>query len=182
VPHVIEPAATGRSKCRGCGEAIAAGVLRFGEGVPNAFGEGESRQWYHLDCAAYKRPQPFLEAAAEASAAIDDRQALTAAAQEGAAHERLTRINGAERDKSGRAQCRSCRALIAKGAWRVTLVFYEDGRFTPAGFVHPGCARAYFESADVIARIERFAPALGEADLAEIAALLQAGETGPAPA
>ena len=42
MPHVIEPAPTGRAKCRGCGEKIGAGELRFGESLPNPFAEGES--------------------------------------------------------------------------------------------------------------------------------------------
>ena len=41
MPHVFEPAATGRSKCRGCKQPLGKGELRFGEGLPNPFGEGE---------------------------------------------------------------------------------------------------------------------------------------------
>ena len=65
--HTIEPATTGRAKCRGCGEAIPAGMLRFGETVPNAFGEGEATHWFHLDCGAFRRPHPFLEAVESAT-------------------------------------------------------------------------------------------------------------------
>jgi hypothetical protein len=178
MPHVIEPASTGRAKCRGCGEKIEAGVLRFGEGVPNPFGDGETTQWFHLDCAAFKRPQPFLETL-EAASGVPDAERLAAEAKQGLEHERLTRINGAERDPSGRAQCRHCRVNIAKGAWRVTLVFYEEGRFTAAGFVHPSCAQAYFESADLLPRIRRFAPGLGAADVEEIEAEVSRGVSGP---
>ena len=40
--HVIEPASSGRAKCRGCGRAIAKGELRLGERLPNPFtDEGE---------------------------------------------------------------------------------------------------------------------------------------------
>ena len=60
--HVIEPASTGRAKCRGCGGKIAASELRFGERLPSPFAEGETTQWFHLDCGAFKRPEPFLEA------------------------------------------------------------------------------------------------------------------------
>jgi hypothetical protein len=48
VPHVIEPASSGRAKCRGCDRPIAKGELRFGERQPNAFGEGEMTLWFHL--------------------------------------------------------------------------------------------------------------------------------------
>jgi hypothetical protein len=179
VPHHIEPATTGRSKCRGCGEAIAAGVLRFGETVPNAFGEGEATQWFHLGCGAFKRPEPFLEALDSATAAIDDAEQLRVHARSGVEHERLPRITGAERDKSGRAQCRSCRATIAKGAWRIPLDFYEEGRFMPSGFIHAGCAQAYFQTTDVMPRLRHFAKGLTEADLAEIGSEIERGVSGP---
>jgi hypothetical protein len=47
-------------------------------------------------------------------------------------------------------------------------VYNEEGRFVPAGFVHIGCARAYFETTDLMDRVRYFSPALTEADLAEI--------------
>jgi hypothetical protein len=174
VPHVIEAASTGRSKCRGCGQGIAAGALRFGESLPNPFGEGDTTHWFHLECGAFKRPEPFAEALDGAAVPVDGAPRLRAEAQAGIEHPRLVRIDGAERDPSGRAQCRHCRTSIAKGAWRVVLVFHEDGRFVPAGFIHPSCAQGYFETSDgVSVRIRHFAPGLGDADLQELAAELQ---------
>lgn len=174
MPHVIQPATTARSKCRGCGERIAASALRFGESVPNPFGEGETTHWFHLDCAAFKRAEPFLQTLESAPGPVEDAARLAAEAKEGIEHPRLQRISGAERDPSGRAQCRSCRASIAKGAWRIPLVFYEEDRFSPAGFIHVPCARTYLEAAvDIVPRVRRFAPGLTGADLAEIAAELQ---------
>ena len=46
MPHVFEPAPTGRAKCRGCGRPIAQGDLRFGERIPNPFAEGETTLWF----------------------------------------------------------------------------------------------------------------------------------------
>ena len=67
MPHTFEPAASGRSKCRGCGRAIGRGELRFGERLANPFAEGaEMTLWFHPLCAAYKRPESMLEAIAEA--------------------------------------------------------------------------------------------------------------------
>ena len=63
MPHVLEPASSGRAKCRGCGVAIKKGELRLGERLPNPFAEGEMTHWYHPVCAAYKRPETFLEVA-----------------------------------------------------------------------------------------------------------------------
>ena len=61
MPHVIEAAVSGRAKCRGCGERIDKGDLRFGERLPNPYGDGEMTLWFHPLCAAYKRPGPLLE-------------------------------------------------------------------------------------------------------------------------
>jgi hypothetical protein len=171
---VFEVASSGRSKCRGCGEKIATGVLRFGEVLPNPFADGDMTQWFHVECGAYKRPEPFLEAVAARTEPLPEGEALDAEARRGVDHPRLPRIAGSERAPSGRAQCRHCKAPIEKGAWRLTLDFYEDGRFMPAGSVHPRCAAAYFGTGEVLPRVRRFAPALGEADLAEIQALVAA--------
>ena len=86
-------------------------------------------------------------------------------------------MSGAERAPSGRAQCRSCREAIEKGAWRIPLVFYEEGQFAPSGSIHLSCARAYLETTDVLPRLRRFSPGLSEADLQEIQAELQ-GQAG----
>lgn len=176
MPHVIQPATTARAKCRGCGEKIAAGELRFGESLPNPFADGETTHWFHLECAAFKRPEPFLETLEARTEPLDEAERLKAEAQRGIAHRRLSRVSGAERAPSGRAQCRSCHNTIEKGAWRIPLVFYEEGRFAPSGSIHVSCAQAYFETTDVLPRLKRFSPSLGEADLKEIQAELQ----GPA--
>jgi hypothetical protein len=166
--HLIQPAPSGRSKCRGCGDRIAAGELRFGESLPNRFAEGEMTHWFHLDCAAYKRPGPFLETLEARPEPLADTQPLASEAKHGIAHRRLPRVNGAERSPSGRAQCRSCRGRIEKGAWRIALVFYEDGRFEPSGFIHVPCAQDYFETIEVLPRLRRFSPDLSDEDLGEL--------------
>ena len=174
MPHVIEPAPTGRAKCRGCGQSIAAKDLRCGEKRANPFGQGEATQWFHVACAAYKRPEPCLEALAECPHALDDREKLEADAKRGVAHERLPRVDGAERASSGRAACRECRENVEKGAWRIMLVFWEEGMFRPAGFLHPTCAGIYFgETSDVLDRVRRFARGLGEDDFTEIGATIR---------
>ncbi len=181
MPHVIQPATTARAKCRGCGERIAAGELRFGESLPNPFADGETTHWFHLDCAAYKRPEPFLETLEARTEPLDDAERLTAEAKRGIAHRRLPRVSGAERASSGRAQCRSCRNPIEKGAWRIPLVFYEEGRFAPSGSIHAACAQVYLETTDVIPRLKRFSPRLSDADLGEIRAELQGPEAVEKP-
>lgn len=160
--HLLEPAASGRSKCRGCGRPIARGELRFGERLPNPFADGEMTMWFHPACAAYKRPEPLLQALAEIRDEMPDREKLERAARGSLAHRRLPRIDGAERAPTGQARCRSCREPIARGSWRIRLVFYQDGRFTPGGFVHLDCRKAYFETDDILDQVLHFSQALDE--------------------
>jgi hypothetical protein len=171
--HVIEPASSGRAKCRGCGGAIAKDELRFGERQPNAFGDGEMTLWLHLRCAALKRPEPFLEAlTAGEGASLDDRSELEAIAEFGVAHRRVPRINGASLAPTGRARCRNCRELIDKGAWRIDLVYFEGYRFEPSGYIHAECAADYFDTVDVIDRVRHFSPDLAPAELESLRAQL----------
>jgi hypothetical protein len=160
VPHVIEPAASGRATCRGCARRIERGELRLGERLPNPFAEGEMTLWFHLRCAAYKRPEPLLEALADTQAAVTEKGDLERAAQESLAHRRLPRIDGAERAASAKARCRACREPIAKDDWRVRLTFFEGGRFSPGGFVHLTCRQAYFELDPIGERLLHFSPEL----------------------
>lgn len=153
--HVIERAPGARATCRGCGIKLGKGELRFGERAPNPFGEGEVCYWFHLECAAYLRPEPLLQALA--AAPEPDPSApwteLRAIAEVGALHRRLPRLMRAERATSGRASCRCCREPIAKGSWRLSLALFEDGRMQPIGFIHVACAEPYFEAGDLLSRI-----------------------------
>jgi hypothetical protein len=176
VAHLIEPASSSRAKCRSCDQPIAKGELRFGERQPNAFGEGEMTLWFHLPCAAYSRPEPFLETqlAGQATPPSAQVEPLAAAARFGIEHRRVPRLRGAERAASGRAHCRSCRELIAKGEWRLPLVFFEEYRFNPGGYIHARCAREYFETVDLLDRIRHYSPELREPELREVATALAA--------
>ena len=177
MPHLIERAATGRAKCRGCGAAIAKGELRVGEAVPNLFADkdgAEATHWYHPRCAAFRRPEAFLQAADSWTEPWPDRDTLVAIAAEGVAHHRLPRLDRAERAPTARVACRACRAAIPKDAWRIALLFWQDGRFAPAGFVHATCAAAYFETADILDRVRHVTPGLTSADLDELGQALTA--------
>lgn len=184
VLDVIEPASSGRAKCRGCGEKIAKGELRFGESVQNQFADGNTTIWFHLDCAAHRRPEKLaaliehLEAnpsSAEAGVGALPKELtaerltqLKVAAQLGIEHPRATRIAAVERSPSGRAMCRQCREKIAKGALRVKLQIFQDGRFEPIGFIHLDCHREYFGAAVPFERFERH---LGELEPDEVEAV-----------
>jgi hypothetical protein len=172
VPDVIQTAASGRAKCRGCGVAIAKGELRFGESLPNAFAEGETLHWLHLYCAAAMRPEKFLAALDASGETIAERELLRNTAAEGVEHRRLPRLVRAERAPSGRAHCRSCRELIEKGHYRLALHLFEDGRFSPIGSIHVECSLAYFGTATILPRIVRLTGALSGEDTGEIERLL----------
>ena len=174
IVHTIEPAASGRAKCRGCGEKIAKDELRLGARLPNPFVEGELTLWFHLLCGAYKRPEPYLEAARTTTENIDNAETLETEAKRSLEHERLPRLNGADRAPTGRARCRSCREPIEKGSWRISVVFYDEveGRFQPSGYIHPKCAKDYFGTSDIVDRLRHFSSALEASDVDEIRAEL----------
>ena len=167
--HVLEPAPTGRAKCRGCGQAIGKGEPRFGERMPNLYGEGDMTLWFHLPCATWRRPEAVAEFVSEGGVAEVIQPHLASALE----HHRLQRIAGAERAASGRARCRHCRETIEKDAWRIRLTLFEEGSFNPSGFIHVSCAGDYFGTTAVMPVLETLG-ALPEAgdDQSELAALL----------
>jgi hypothetical protein len=183
MPHVIERASSGRAGCRGCERRIAAGELRFGERRPNPYADegSEVTHWFHVSCAALMRPEPFLEALVAFAEPIDEREWLEREAREGVQYRRLSRARTAGRAASGRAACRQCREPIAKNSWRISLAYYEDGRFAPSGFIHARCAAAYFETPDVMARLRRLTPDLTEPELDEIQAEITAAASSNPP-
>ena len=173
--HLFERAPSGRAKCRGCGENIASGELRFGERLPNPFADGPGSEdalmthWFHPACAAFRRPEAFLEGLAECTEAIDNRAMLEHEAGLGVTHRRLPRVSTAERSPTGRANCRACKTPIEKDTWRIALVFYDDGRFVPSGFMHAACVKEYLETTDIGPRLKHFSPRLSQAEFDEAA-------------
>ncbi len=175
MPSVIERATTGRAKCRACGQAIAKGDERFGEALPNAYGEGESLFWFHLPCAACSRPESVLPVLEHGQGETNDREALMGLAKDGIAQPRLCRIAKAERASSGRARCRHCRERIEQGAYRISLQMFEEGRFNPMGTIHATCAVHYLGAEPDVARLRLPCNQLSEEELAEVAAQMREG-------
>ena len=177
--HVFEVAPSGRSKCRSCGKSIAKDSIRFGEVTPNPFGDGNMTQWHHPRCAAFRRPEPLLaslkaEAPNNGTYTEPDRAELTDLAEANLPHRRLQRLGKAERASSGRARCRSCRELIEKEAWRLPLIFFEDGNYANSGFIHASCVQAYCETEDVLDTVKHFAEDLEKDDLDELIEIVSA--------
>jgi hypothetical protein len=133
--------------------------------------------WFHPLCAAYKRPEPLLETLDQTTEGVADQEVLRRAVLKSVAHPRIPRIDGAEKARSGQAKCRGCQDTIARGTWRIRIVFYEEGRFAPGGYVHLGCRNAYFETDEVVDPIVHFSPALSEADRAELVSAFDAERT-----
>lgn len=173
MPDRIEVAASARARCRACRQAIVKGAERFAEAVPNPVAEGESQHYYHLWCAAERRPKPFGALLASLDPPRADLGELAGAAQLAVQHHRLERLGALERAKSARANCRQCRELIEKSAWRVALQPIEDGRLGAWGFVHLGCVGAYAGIKPSLERLTRYSE-LSPEDGAEIGATLAA--------
>ena len=168
VPDLIETAKSGRAKCRGCGRSIAGGDLRFGESLPNSYAEGESLFWFHLVCAACMRPEKFGPTLESCNQPIPDAAWLREAVRVGLQYQRLPRLLRAERATSGKAHCRQCRELVNKGSWRLALQVFEEGRMQGIGTIHLECALAYFDTVEILDRIERLTEGLTPTDLSEI--------------
>jgi hypothetical protein len=177
---VIQRASTGRSKCRACERAIAKGELRFGETVPNPYGEGDATLWFHLTCAACMRSERLEPALSATDEQVPDRSWLERQAALGVAHPRLQRLARAELSPSARARCRECSNPIEKGVWRFSLHVFEDGRANPIGTIHASCAAAYFGTRELMERVRRLCPEIDDPAAGEIACLLE--QSSPAPA
>lgn len=124
------------------------------------------------------RPEKLTPVLAATSEELPERDWLTEVARIGVEHPRLARLVRAERASSGRAHCRSCRELIAKGEWRFALQTFEEGRFSPIGTIHVNCAEAYFGTADVLSRARRLTPGLTDEDAADLSRALSEQRPG----
>ncbi|HVZ34781.1 MAG TPA: hypothetical protein VG963_20280 [Polyangiaceae bacterium] len=173
MPDRIEVASSGRARCRACRRSIAKGEERYAEAVPNPVAEGESQHYYHLICAAERRPKPFATFLETLEPARADSQELLGAARLALAHHRLERLGVLERSKSARANCRHCREPIDKDGWRVALQPIEDGRLASWGFLHLACVGAYTGIKPSRERLLRYSE-LGADDVSTISELWSA--------
>ena len=78
-----------------------------------------------------------------------------------------------DRDRGADRALDLVRELIAKDSWRIPLVYVEDGRFEPSGYIHVPCSQAYFGTADILPRLRHFQPELTDADGDELEAELR---------
>jgi hypothetical protein len=172
MPDRIELATSGRARCRACRRAIAKGVERYAEAVPNPAAEGESQHYYHLECAAERRAKPFAAHLAALDPPRPELAPLGDSARLTLEHPRVERLGVLERAKSARATCRQCREPIEKDAWRVALQPIEEGRLAAWGFVHLRCAGAYAGIKPSLERLTRYTD-LEPSDKEQVATLLE---------
>jgi poly [ADP-ribose] polymerase len=171
VPSRIELSPSARAKCRTCKQPIAKDDLRFAEAVSSAYDDDESLIYYHLACAASKRPAQFGPVLAKYKKSVPDRAALETTMQTSGTTNRLESIQFADRAPTGRATCQHCRELIPKDSLRIAFKLDADP-FTPGtGFIHAACGRA-FAGAGIVERLKTRSKKLGKPQLAELAKIL----------
>ena len=137
--------------------------------------------WFHPRCAAFKRPESVLQALAEGTEDVPDREELERVSRGAAAHRRLARVDGAERAPTGKAKCRCCRNAIERGTWRIRLAFFEDGRFSPGGFLHLVCHPVYFEGHDALDAVLHFTAGLDDGARDELRTAFREAASSPPP-
>lgn len=174
----IEQAKSGRAKCRRCRQVIPKGELRLGELVDNPYGEGQASLWYHVRCAAIKRPQALLAALAGGGEHALEAESERALAEAGAAHPALCSLASVEAAPSGRARCQHCHELIEKGTLRISRHNEADLMGIPTtSFIHLACISDYVAAVDLAAQSSDAAASDAEAEPA-----VSPKQTGPADA
>lgn len=179
MPHVIEEAKSGRASCRTCKAKIDKGLLRFGEEVPNSFGEGPSYQWHHLACAAQKKPVQLRQALEGFVGDVPDRAALEQTIEANKGKAKATTLPYAEKAPTGRSRCMVCEEAIGKGELRLAVEREVDtGSFVnrSAGYLHPKCAAGseHAEDPELMDKVRKNSISLQPADLDAVAAALEA--------
>ncbi len=168
---LIEPAATGRSKCRSCQQKIDKGALRFGERVPNPFGdgEGETTYWFHLICAADERPEKLAALLAGHAAELPERALIEQTIAWSLASPKLSQAKWAERAPTGRARCQECREPIEKDALRVAEQREAEVMvMATTSYVHAGCAKRRYGAAGLVEKLRRTSKKLAAVELEEL--------------
>ncbi len=172
---VLEPAATGRAKCRGCGEKIEKGSLRFGEAVETPFGDAgdQTTAWFHLLCAADRRPEKLHAQVRVTIHELPERERLEALIAQSIENPKLRTVRRAERSPTGRATCQECREKIEKGTLRLAIEREGDiPSMNATSFIHARCAKKHVGSLGLAEKLRRTSSTLGPADLEELLGLI----------
>ena len=178
--HIIEPAKSGRAKCRSCKKAIEKGSLRLGEEILDPFGSGGTTHvWHHVDCAAEKKPDELKAAMADYAGEIPERDALEKKLAESQKKLPPGMFPYAENAPTGRSKCMACEESIAKDTLRIAIEREVDtGTFKTkgAGYLHPMCAADFTGDSGMFAKVKENSRDLSKDQLAELEAALGSGE------
>ena len=174
--HIIEPAKSGRAKCRSCKKAIEKGALRLGEEILDPFGSGGTTHvWHHVDCAAEKKPDEIKAALADYTGDVPDRAGLEKKIADSQKALPPGTFPYAEKAPSGRSRCMACESGIEKDTLRVAVEREVDtGTFKTkgAGYLHPMCAADFTGDAGMFEKVKSNSRELTGEQLAELEAAL----------
>lgn len=174
--HIIEPAKSGRAKCRSCKKAIEKGSLRLGEEILDPFGSGGTTHvWHHVDCAAEKKPDELKAAIADYPDEIPGRDALEKKIAESMEKLPPSTFPYAEKAPTGRSRCMACESNIDKDTLRVAVEREVDtGTFKTkgAGYLHPMCAADFTGDEEMFEKVKANSRGLSDEQLAELEAAL----------
>ena len=178
--HIIEPAKSGRAKCRSCKKAIEKGSLRLGEEILDPFGSGGTTHvWHHVECAAEKKPDELKAAMADYADEIPERAALEKKIADSQKKLPPGTFPYAENAPTGRSKCMACEESIAKDTLRVAIEREVDtGTFKTkgAGYLHPMCAADFTGDSAMFPKVKENSRELTKDQLAELEAALGSGE------
>ncbi|MEM9068601.1 MAG: hypothetical protein AAGE52_08850 [Myxococcota bacterium] len=149
---ILEPAKSGRAKCRSTGDKIAKGELRFGEAFVNTFSSSGSisYRWYKLLPAAKKFPARLKKVLETFDGDVPDRAEIDKVIAAGMKKEgeKPTGYPYANRAPTGRASCIVCGEKIPKGSIRIAVEREIDtGSFVRKGpgYMLPSSVKQYCE-------------------------------------
>ena len=179
--HTIEPAKSGRAKCRKCREKIDKGDLRFGHALASQFSDEPAYQWYHLKCAAEKVAADLATTLSTYTGDIPDRAEIDELISQNRRKQKPTTFPYADIASSARSSCQVCETKIEKGEFRVAIEREIDaGGFTRmgAGYLHVNCAREYEDTPDdLVDEIRRNSISLEESEIDDVVQQLDAADT-----
>ena len=180
--HIIEPAKSGRAKCRSCKKTIEKDSLRLGEETLDPFGSGGTTHvWHHVACAAEKKPDELKAAMADYAGEIPDKAKLEKTIADSQKKLPPGTFPYAENAPTGRSKCMACEEAIAKDTLRVAVEREVDtGTFKTKGpgYLHPMCAADFTGDTAMFAKVKANSRDLTKDQLAELEAALGSGEGG----
>lgn len=178
--HIIEPAKSGRAKCRSCKKAIEKGALRLGEETLDPFGSGGTTHvWHHVECAAEKKPDELKAAMADFAGEIPGKANLEKTLAESQKKLPPGTFPYAEKAPTGRSKCMACEESIEKDTLRIAVEREVDtGTFKTKGpgYLHPMCAADFTGDSGMFAKVKANSRELTKDQLAELEAALGGGD------